>query len=82
MTVPAMQKAREKEGMLTGLRGSRRSSGRCWSGEGRTGSGVIPRRSWERRRLFLVAVEDDAVDHQEVNKRHSQERKDTAKVCA
>jgi hypothetical protein len=67
MTVPAMQKAREKEGMLTGLRGSRRSLGYCWLDKGRSGAVAIPRRSWEQRRLALSTVEDGAVDHEKTN---------------
>ena len=70
MTVPAIQEAREKEGMLTGLRGSRRSSGYCWLDKGRSEVVAIPRRSWERRRLAPVVVEDVAVVLSEAKRRH------------
>ena len=67
MTVPAIQEAGEEKGVLTGLRGSRRSSTRLQFVEGRTESVGIPRRSRERRRAALSTVEDGAVDHEKTN---------------
>jgi hypothetical protein len=82
MTVPAIQEAREKKGMLTGLRGSRRSSGYCWLDKGRSEAVAILRRSWERRRTVLSTVEDEAVVHEKTNGGQYQMRKTKAMLCA
>ena len=68
--------------MLTMLARTWGSSRWCRLVEGRTGAGLIARRSGAAPRPCSVVVEDGARDHSEANEMHGQMRQDTAKVCA
>ena len=78
----AKQEARVAGKVLTAFTEAWGSSRRCRFVEGRTGAGLIARRSSCWRRAALVLVGGDAADRPKARQEHGQMQEDVASVGA